>query len=67
MFTKFTIEYDNPGFMTYSNDDHFIRGPFPLEELEERWNYFYSGIKKNGSDVDLRNYKTRINFKINFT
>lgn len=62
MLTTFTIEYDNPRY----SDDRFVRGPFPLEELEERWNYFYNGIKKNGS-VDLTNYKTRTNFKINFT
>jgi len=63
MFTEFTIEYDNPDYRTYG--EHFIRGPFPLEELEERWNYFYNGIKKNGNN-DLHSYKTRKNFKINF-
>ena len=61
MFTKFTIEYDSPGY-----GGHFVRGPFPLEELEEQWNYYYSGIRKDGLN-NLNNYKTRKNFKINFT
>jgi hypothetical protein len=40
MFTKFTIEYDNLEYKYENTTGHFIRGPFPLEELEERWNFF---------------------------
>ena len=58
MITKFIIEYYNTSF------GHMIRGPYPIEELETQWNYFFHGIDK--SNFNLREHKSRTNFKIIF-